>query len=296
MAFQPFNDIEAIGNQLGIPFDSISSKSSFQSFVTGSNNTVSSNTHLDPRSPEFHDILNKLATAILYIHEHQYYHDYEQYKKWLEQLQMRATSLIAKSMRELLESVSIVCKEIAMKQNMKKIKLNPIMEQPLESMPIYQKFRGLSYRMRELSSLLQWNRHIAQQVTYRSTNSLNPTGSNQTNHAMNILRKYEGFSSTNYKLSTKSVVEEIIENVQQIYVTIRCELAIPVIKEQIQHHLQTQQSGPQQTLVKRQGSDSSLKSIDSTTSSESMDKILSNENTPGNRWRYDYLDPFVVYP
>jgi len=32
-AFQPFNDIEAIGQQLGIPFEASNSKNSFQAFV-----------------------------------------------------------------------------------------------------------------------------------------------------------------------------------------------------------------------------------------------------------------------
>ena len=213
----PFNDIEEIASSLGIPFDSPNALNNSSNFITSLTQHNSYTSTIDPRSSEFQELLNRLAKAIDYVQDHRYYYDSNKYLKWLEHLQMRATSLIAKSMRELLDSAGIICKEITQKQLNKKIKMNPD-EIPLESNPIYQKFRGLSYRMRELSNLLQWNKNITL-----------ITNNNQSN------RRYEGFSNITYQQSSKFAVEEIIEAVKQGYVTLRVELLNPLIREYINY-------------------------------------------------------------
>ena len=96
--------------------------------------------------------------------------DSERYHRWLVQLQCRAASLVARAMRELLESATTSCIVPVVKrgmgtgrgdgpagrdQNRNQNGGNQGLETPLESTPIYAKFRGLGFRMRELSALLK---------------------------------------------------------------------------------------------------------------------------------------------
>jgi len=108
-----------------------------------------------------------------------------------------------------------------------------------------------------------------------------------SNGAVGILRKYEGFSSASYKISTRSAVEEIIESVQQSYVSLRCELVIPLIRDQIQYHVNQQAMAAAQITrlnsnyggSKRQTGSAGIMANRSAISSDSIDKLTSGMAT-----------------
>ena len=56
-------------------------------------------------------------------------------------------------MKELLENAALMCQDIYKKNLALKIRITD--DTPLESLPVYQKFRGLSFRMKELFGLLK---------------------------------------------------------------------------------------------------------------------------------------------
>ena len=142
----PFNDIEDISNALGIPIDS-------RGITSHINNSLSYELiSIDPRSSEFQTILQRLYQCHRNLKHYSNFQDYEKYQKWLDQLTNRATSLVSKAMRDLLENSSKICQEYYQK-NSKSVDTSnnakSFEDQPLESAPIYQKFRGLGFRMRE---------------------------------------------------------------------------------------------------------------------------------------------------
>ena len=142
---------------------------------------------VDPRSQEFRMLLGRLSKAMKFLQSRPDFLDSERYIHWLYQLQHRASSLVARSMRELMESASKMCQDQYMKESTMKAKREgksihkmliilriPSLshssifvivfyikhfiwhaEMPLESSPVYQKFRGLSFRMKELAALLR---------------------------------------------------------------------------------------------------------------------------------------------
>jgi uncharacterized protein YoxC len=195
---KPFQDIEDVAQMLGIPYESIhhpnasnNNNSLLSPAPTPStsrkNNNNSQNdfiTNLDPRSPEFKEMLLKLSSAVVFLHEHKDIMENSKYYQWLEKLQIRAISLIGRSMRELIDKTAKQCRDIIQQ---KLYSFNPSAsssasassssstalsasssanshhqqdsryysdEQPLESLPVYQKFRGLSFRMKELVTIL----------------------------------------------------------------------------------------------------------------------------------------------
>lgn len=294
----PFNDIEEISGLLGIPVDigqaqnsssndnQAVSKSTTQSKQSNnsSNNTRPTLSHvvIDPRSPEFHDILRRLSSATIYFREHRHYLDSEKYTKWLEQLTMRATSLIAKSMRELLDNAGAMCKDIAKintaklhsQSNNKTITAggasagahagggggHPLHfsysddHSPLESAPIYQKFRGLSYRMKELNSILHWS------SKFHANNKSNSSPRSKNSSTLNNNNKYNSSLSSLSSSSVnnnKSLDEEIIEGVKESYVLLRTELLLPLIREHIAYRSKTNIHSPVAPL-KTSSNDSKL--------------------------------------
>lgn len=149
----PFNDIEEVSTSLGIPIDSRGAQ------IAHNNLDLT----IDPRSPEFHNILKKLGHCQLNLKQHNSFKDFEMYQKILDQLQNRATSLVAKGMRELLENASKACTDVYIKAQIKGTGgYTNFIDQPLESAPIYQKFRGLGFRMRELNALLQMDQFMSE--------------------------------------------------------------------------------------------------------------------------------------
>jgi len=141
---------------------------------------------LDPRSAEFKEILNQLTVGMEFLTSHTDMHDAAKYFKYLLLLHHRSCSVITKSMKELLQSAGQLCRD-----NFGSTRLVPKnglgQSGPgstggvnrsksggnlsaagaaggvstvssdvivLESSYIYSKFKGLGYRMRELSSLL----------------------------------------------------------------------------------------------------------------------------------------------
>lgn len=137
----PFTDVEEVSGMLGIPID-----------ARGNPITSGPQDHrkVDPRSQEFKNILVRLSKAMKFLKGRPEFLDSERYIKWLYQLQHRATSLVARSMRELMESAAKMCQDVYVKN--KQVRSD---ESPLESSPVYQKFRGLSFRMKELYTLLR---------------------------------------------------------------------------------------------------------------------------------------------
>eukprot|EP01039_Chlorochromonas_danica_P003267 gene3267-3580_t len=161
---QPLNDIEEIAMILGIPYDN-----------SGTNANILNAHNIDPRSPEFQDLLTKLSQAIQFLRQHHHrgdLYDSAKYLHWVEKLQIRSLSLIGRAMRDLLERAHRQCKEsqansYLMANNRggggvggKALLTNgssasqQMDDAPLEASLLYSRFRGLSYRMKELIHVL----------------------------------------------------------------------------------------------------------------------------------------------
>lgn len=200
----PFDDIEDIANILGIPID-------------GKNGNINKEGTTDPRSPEFQAALVRLSKALSFLNDHNDFLDSDRYQKWLLQLQNRATSLIAQSMKELLDNAYKGCVDVIMKQ----IKVsNKGDDQPLEAAPIYQKFRGLGFRMRELSALL-----------YISSN-------NSSAHKRNKMRNISHDNVSSEDSNEGAVLRtasDILKDVKNSYVEIRIQLLMPYIRQIVSH-------------------------------------------------------------
>lgn len=169
----PFNDVESVAGLLGIPFDArgMPTKKWEKGHENGHSKVegtekgmVMDSFNIDPRAPEFKDVLIRLSTALKSLKGVPFL-DSERYHRWLVQLQCRAASLVARAMRDLLEgasSASTVMKRGGSMEgtgrtdsfNRIKVPSNGV-DTPLESTPMYAKFRGLGFRMRELSALLK---------------------------------------------------------------------------------------------------------------------------------------------
>jgi hypothetical protein len=182
----PFDEIESVALLLGIPVDARGKPMMSVPSSSGSGSTDFHNSNIDPRSPEFQGVLIKLSRALHSLQQQSEngaeFKDADKYLRWLKQLQHRATSLVAKSMRELLTQASSACIEASKKTNPSagvgggSVSVATSNEdQPLESTPVYQKFRGLGFRMRELSSLLLVSKQFAnsksEQVTTRAADA-----------------------------------------------------------------------------------------------------------------------------
>jgi len=263
----PFDDIEHIATLLGIPVDargnitssplpgtgsSSGTLSSISSSATGVIDYSGGNSSMDPRSPEFHAALTRLSKALSFIRDHGDFCDSERYHRWLVQLQNRATSLIARSMKELLDNASKTCvdlsskeaalhhhasaaaaaeakadkaagKDVGAKRSFGRSGIDDTT--PLEAAPVYQKFRGLGFRMRELSALLQIS----------ASSSDENRSSNIRNRLRNIGRDYVSSNNNGGSGSSKQIIlrtaQEILHDVKQTYVSIRTSLLMPFLKD-----------------------------------------------------------------
>lgn len=229
----PFDDIEDIASILGIPVDARGNSATNSNSSNGSNRESVT----DPRSPEFQAALLRLSRALSFLYDHKDFLDSDRYQKWLLQLQNRATSLIAKAMKELLESSYNMCVDITRKQpntnmvrNSKKNASSSnsinssvtIDDKPLEAIPMYQKFRGLGFRMKELSALLL----ISNTTTAYCNNSSSSSNGARSNVTMDSI-------SSDDK-SDRPVVRaavDILQDVKNSYIQIRANLLIPFLKQ-----------------------------------------------------------------
>ena len=206
----PFNDIEDISNQLGIPSD-----------PRGASITTQMTADLiaiDPRSSEFQTVLSRLQQCQVNLKQYSNFKDYDKYQKWLDQLQHRATSLVAKAMRDLLENASKVCMDLFLKSQTKGGQKGvEAADQPLESAPIYQKFRGLGFRMRELCALLRVDDKVLAQMNASAGGK-----SGRESH-----EERGGNTSKSFSFDPESIVAEV----KQVYVSLRSNLLLPFIKE-----------------------------------------------------------------
>jgi len=182
---KPFEDVEIIARSLGIPLDTQSSKSNpsntgnsslaatgaYKSSGSrgggGSGSGSGSHVISDPRSAEFKELLVRMAASHKFLDEHREYMDSDKYHHWVIQLRGRATSLVARAMRSLLEgatrqagdSVSTLTSDSYSSSRFTPMAALAtkmlIDDSPIEGASLYRKFRGLGFRLKELAGLLQ---------------------------------------------------------------------------------------------------------------------------------------------
>ena len=131
-------------------------------------------------------------------------------------------------MREIIEKASKSCLELYEAKKYTKSSALVVEDGPIESAPLYQKFRGLSYRLRELSALvlrgpfadaLALNHHHA--------------GHHPGNHSPRS-HPHKTKRSAKFALPRAKAVElevPVINEVKQGYVVMRNELLLPFIRE-----------------------------------------------------------------
>ena len=168
---------------------------------------------VDPRSKEFKNILVRLSKALNFLRLHDEFRDSDVYLRWLEQLQLRATSKVARAMLDLLDNAKKACVS-------KQLRKSPSFDaagagggggtghagEPLESSAVYQKFRGLGYRMRELAALLAIDEEKGAEAGAEGADAATAGDASLAEHTAH-------------------------RQVRQAYVLIRCELLTAVVRE-----------------------------------------------------------------
>ena len=149
----PLNNVEDFAHILGIPTDAYGNRTQSKLPTSGVHHATPSS---DPRSSEFQKTMNHITIAMKFIRDTPDLKDAELYKKWLKMLQHRAHSITTRNMLELLHSTEHTCQALMNQQHLGDV--NSLLNTPLESLPLYQKFRALGFRMRQLTALLP-NRH-----------------------------------------------------------------------------------------------------------------------------------------
>jgi len=233
---KPFEDVEIIARSLGIPLDAKSSKSNSSNTedsilaATGPNSGTynRSSTHgnsggnhviTDPRSPEFKELLVRMAASHRFLDEHREYMDSDKYHHWVVQLRSRASSLVARAMRALLdgatkqaaEAVSAITSDSASRFTPMAALATKMLidDSPIEGASLYRKFRGLGFRLKELAALLQ--------VQVRS-----PQGEHNT----------VAGAAAAAAAAVESDVEEdhaTLDEVKQAYIGMRQQLLVPFV-------------------------------------------------------------------
>eukprot|EP00605_Chrysophyceae_sp_TOSAG23-4_P001842 GSChrysophyteH1.ASY1.ANO1.2034.1 assembled CDS len=172
-SLKPFDDVELIAKQLGIPIDARSDsitlgKSSNPNFHTGVTRGMIIG---DPRSSEFKGLLVRMRDSLQFLSENREYMDTDKYHHWLVQLRGRAFALVSRAMKSLLESATsqVLSSEGSRLRNTgsigavtgaEKVSLEAMAAKmlsddlPIEGSAIYRKFRGLGFRMKELQRLM----------------------------------------------------------------------------------------------------------------------------------------------
>ena len=160
--------------------------------------------------------------------------DSKRYIQYLHTLEIRITSIITRNMNEIIEKITKQCIEINEQKifNKYKRKNDVIIDLPIESMPIYQKFRSISYRLRELSSLLL-------KGPFYQALLLNNLINNSKNHSNNKKLKY--YSTTNNNNNTTTGVYNVeggdleiplLTEVKEGYVVYRNQLLLSLMRDQ----------------------------------------------------------------
>ena len=218
----PFDDIEDIAGILGIPVDA---RGLLAPPPVGAGAGMR-----DPRSPEFQSALVRLSKALSFLSDNNDFLDSVRYHRWLLQLQNRAVSLVARAMKDLLDNASKICIEsLAKSGSLAAAKKKPSIaaagdmagDHPLEASPVYQKFRGLGFRMRELSSLLQ------------ISNCPQPSSKRPRPFSK------EGISSEDFRQDDDKVVRsvsDVLREVKSSYVQVRVGLLLPLLNTSVISH------------------------------------------------------------
>ena len=144
----PINNVEEFAHILGIPTDAYGNRTQNKLHSAGIHQATPSS---DPRSSEFQRTINHITTAMKFLKDHPDLKDADLYKKWLRMLQRRAHSITTRNMLDLLNSAENTSQSLLNNQTSAD---SSLLNAPLESLPIYQKFRALGFRMRQLSALL----------------------------------------------------------------------------------------------------------------------------------------------
>lgn len=148
-SLEPLNNVEDFAHILGIPTDAYGSRTQIKQTSSSVHHATPAS---DPRSADFQKTMNHITTAMKFIKDHPDLKDAELYKKWLKMLQHRAHAITTRNMMELLHSTEHSCQSVMHQQSLGDI--NSLVSSPLESLPLYQKFRALGFRMRQLTALL----------------------------------------------------------------------------------------------------------------------------------------------
>ena len=201
---EPFDQVEKAARLLGIPIDAKTN----QNKLIGGKDGIR-----DPRSPEFKEVLSCLSNSISFLTDHGEIYDAVKYHHWVVQLQNRATSLVAKAIRVLLDEAALSQKMANEPSSLKTRdgkgthKNSAAMmladDQPLESSPIYKKFRGLGFRVRELTALLSLS---------------NGNSDNNSTAAKNTSSADLG-------------VQDVLAEVKRSYIMLRTKLMLPFLKD-----------------------------------------------------------------
>jgi hypothetical protein len=258
---QPFNDIEEVASVIGIPVDPTGKPSKHL-------DQLSSSSSIDPRSNEFREILSRISQALTYLHTHPQIKDSERYLLWLIQLQKRADSLISKSMIDLLNSARKICKDENSKRDVS-IHAPPASTKtvsdsntlaathvPLESMSLYTRFRGLGFRMRELSEMLKQSERSSEYcyqlsiANTLSTGNHTKSGKNAPPSNSHYSNGRKAFSSIDFETQQKffpmngptsqstpgngNFESSVLNEVLHSYYVIRWELLQPVLSDYLQ--------------------------------------------------------------
>jgi hypothetical protein len=102
---EPFENMEETAALLGIPTDAY-----------GQPIQRKPNTTLDLRSSDFKQGLTKISNALLFLCEHTEIQDCMRYGRWLVTLQNRASSIVSREMRELLDNAHKTCEDALARQ------------------------------------------------------------------------------------------------------------------------------------------------------------------------------------
>lgn len=154
-------------------------------------------------------MLQKLSTALQFVREHPEIYEAEKYRTWLDRLHTRAMSLVGRAMRDLLDNAAKRCREIIQQKSLTRGESKLLEEQPIESLPIYQKFRGLSYRMKELVAVLH-------------SSGIDKSAGGDSQYSSPRPSSYGG---------SKGPEQGVLLEVKQAYTVLRVELLLPFIKE-----------------------------------------------------------------
>lgn len=147
----------------------------------------------------------------------------------LEKLEHRASSLVGRAMREIIEKASRQCLDIYEQKKYQTGTKFVTEDAPIESAPLYQKFRGLSYRLRELSALV-----LRGQFAEALALNMHETRSNGAQYG-NKSHAHKAGKKSKFSLQSIKTLDElevpVINEVKQGYVVMRNELLLPFIKE-----------------------------------------------------------------